>query len=113
METKLKILSEDEIQSNLKEVSGWKYQDNKISKEFDFDSFMDTIAFIIKLAPFSEANEHHPDIHIFYTKIRFDLQRFDVGGKVTDKDFLVAKQIEKLFRQYKGTEKIRNYSGLF
>jgi 4a-hydroxytetrahydrobiopterin dehydratase len=101
MKEDIKILSEEEIQEKLKDFPGWEYKDNKISKEFEFEAFMDCVAFIVKLAPFSEANDHHPDIHIFYKKILFELQRFDVGGKVTAMDFKVAEEIERLYKRYK------------
>ena len=93
------ILSEEEIQAKLKDVSGWQYADDKISKQFEFNDFMDGLNFINQLAPFFEENDHHPDITIMYNKIRFDLQRFDVGGKVTDRDFLVAAEIERQYAQ--------------
>ncbi len=60
---------------------------------------MDAVAFIVKLAPISEKHDHHPDIHIFYKKILFELQRFDIGGKVTDRDFFIASEIERLYNQ--------------
>ena len=53
--------------------------------------------FINKLAFFSEKINHHPDIHIYYTKIKFDLQSLDIGGKVTERDFTVAKKIEQIY----------------
>ncbi len=93
------ILSKEEIVENLKTLSGWEFKDEKISKQFAFKDFMDSLSFVNKLAPFCEANDHHPDVHILYSKVLFELQRFDVGGKVTDKDFLVARQIEKLYSQ--------------
>lgn len=99
MATKVKILNNIEINENLKDLPGWEYKDNKISKEFEFKDFMDSLVFVVRLAPFCEANDHHPDIHIFYSKILFELQRFDVGGKVTDKDFLVAHEIERLYSE--------------
>ena len=61
---------------------------------------MDCVAFVVKLAPFCEANDHHPDIHIYYTKMVFELQRFDVGGKVTDMDFKEAEYIEELYKEW-------------
>ena len=98
MRKDIHVLSEEEIKEKLKNFPGWEYHDNKISKEFNFKDFMDSLVFIIRLVPFCEANDHHPDVHIFYSKISFDLQRFDAGGKVTDMDFRVAGEIE---RQYK------------
>lgn len=93
------ILSEEQIQEELKTLQGWEYKEHKISKEFKFNDFMDVLNFVNSLAPFCEANDHHPDIHIFYSKVLFELQRFDVGGKVTDKDFLIAREIERLYSQ--------------
>ncbi len=92
------ILTEEEIQDQLKSFSGWKYKDSKISKEFQFKDFMGSLHFINSLAPFCEKIDHHPDVHIFYSKVLFELQRFDVGGKVTNKDFLVAGEIERLYK---------------
>ena len=46
------------------------------------------------MVPFFEIKDHHPDVHIFYNRIRFELSRYDVGGKVTDRDVEVAKKIE-------------------
>jgi len=71
----------------------------KISKEFKFEDFMGSLNFVNKLAPFCEREDHHPDIHIFYSKILFELQRFDIGGKITDKDFAVAQEIERLYNE--------------
>ena len=93
----IKVLSEDEIKKQLASLPGWGYHDNKISKEFKFKDFMGSLNFVNALAPFCESLDHHPDVHIFYNKVLFDLQRFDIGGKVTDKDFMVAKEIERLY----------------
>jgi 4a-hydroxytetrahydrobiopterin dehydratase len=97
MNEDLQILEEDEILERLKDLPGWEYKNNKIYKEFTFKTFMDAVAFIVKLAPISEKNDHHPDIHIFYKKILLELQRFDVGGKVTARDFFIASEIERLY----------------
>src|SRR3989338_11226640 len=98
---KANILSQKEIEEQLKNAPGWMYKDNKISKEFQFKDFMDSLNFVNQLAPFCENLDHHPDIHIFYSKILFELQRFDVGGKVTDMDFFIASEIERLYKENK------------
>lgn len=92
-----KILSNREINEELKRMPGWDFYENKIRKEFQFPDFMAAVEFVNRLAPFCEKQDHHPDIHIFYNKILFELQRYDVGGKVTDKDFLVARRIEEIY----------------
>lgn len=90
-------LSKEEIQEKLKQLPGWEYTDDKIKKEFKFNDFMDSLGFINKMAPFFEKMDHHPDTHIFYSKVLFELQRFDVGGKVTDRDFEIATEIERVY----------------
>lgn len=97
MEDDLRILTEAEIGERLKNFPGWTYRNNKISKEFQFDSFDQAVGFVAKLAPFCNKIDHHPDVHIYYKKIVFDLTRFSVGGKVTPRDFTVASEIERLF----------------
>lgn len=95
-----KILTEQEIQQQLQLLEGWTYKDNKISKQFEFNDFMDSLNFVNKLAPYCEQLDHHPDTHIFYNKILFELQRFDIGGKVTNKDFQIAEEVERLYKDF-------------
>ncbi len=95
---KPKILSQKEIVKELKKLKGWKFEDNKISKEFKFMDFVGSLSFINRMVAHFQEIDHHPDIHIFYSKVVFDLQRFDVGGKVTDKDIEVAYYIEKTYK---------------
>lgn len=96
----VKILTEGEIKERLKEFPGWNYGNNKISKEFVFKSFLDGLELVNKLAPYCEKIDHHPDIHISYKKIIFELCRYSIGGKVTDRDFLVAREIERLYEDF-------------
>jgi 4a-hydroxytetrahydrobiopterin dehydratase len=96
-EEDIKPLSEEEISQKLKNFPGWSFHDNKISKEFKFKDFIDSLGFINRLIPFCQAIDHHPDVHIYYSKVVFDLQRFSIGGKVTDRDFQVATEIERLY----------------
>ena len=92
-----KPLSKKDIEARLKGLTRWKYAKNKISRQFAFYDFKEALAFVNKLGAFSEKIDHHPDIHIFYNKILFELQRFDIGGKVTERDFTVAHEIERMY----------------
>ncbi len=101
MPKKIQILTKKEIKEALVDLPGWKYAKNKLNKEFEFDDFLGSFNFIKKLVPFFQKNDHHPDIQIKYSKVLFELQRFDVGGKVTDKDVTVAKKIQKLYTTHR------------
>ena len=94
---KPKVLKKTEIDKALKALPGWTYADNKISKEFKFLDFVGSLSFINRMVAFFQEMDHHPDVHIFYNKVKFDLQRFDSGAKVTDRDILVAKKIEEAY----------------
>lgn len=93
----LEPLSITEINEKLAQLPGWFFVNDKISKQFVFPSFKEAVEFVSHLALFCDKVDHHPDIHIYYKKIVFESQRFSVGGKVTERDFTVAKEIERLF----------------
>lgn len=101
----LNILTIEEIEKKLKDFPGWIFSGNKISKTFVFPSFKDAVKMIDRLKLFCDQIDHHPDIHILYKKIIFELSRFSVGGKVTERDFTVAKEIETLYSSFKMAQK--------
>jgi len=90
-------LSSEEIKKRLKSISGWIFEDNKISKEFKFDNFSDGLFLLTHLAPFCNYIDHHPDIKISYKTFIFELTEHSIGAKVTERDLQVAKKIEELF----------------
>lgn len=95
------ILSDKEVELEIKKIPNWILKNNKISKEFEFVSFPKGIQFISNLVSYFEEIDHHPDMQISYKKIVFELTRYDIGARLTDRDFIVAKEIEKRFKDYK------------
>lgn len=95
----LQPLDPDAIRKKLKNFPGWEYKDDKISKNFEFESFSNGIEFVCRLAPFCNNLDHHPDVYISYKKFTFYLTRFSIGGKVTERDFTIAEKIEELYRK--------------
>jgi 4a-hydroxytetrahydrobiopterin dehydratase len=89
-------LSAEQIEQQLRELPGWEYKDNAIRKLYRFKQFMDGIRFINEIAEFAESIDHHPDIHVNYTRVTFICSTHDQGG-VTEKDFRLANQIEHDF----------------
>lgn len=97
----VKILSLEEIQTELKKTLGWNYGDNKIAREFKFADFPAAVSFVDHLVSYFQTIDHHPDIHIYYNKVIFELTRYDIGGKVTDLDFIVAREINNNYNRIK------------
>ena len=88
-----KLLTGTEIKSSLKELNGWKHVGKFITKTYEFDHFMDAIAFVNEVAEAAEREDHHPDINIRYTTVRLSIQTHSEGG-VTRWDVGLAKAID-------------------
>lgn len=79
-------------------VKGWSLirdGEHKIRKQFKFDDFKGSMAFVNKVADIAEAEQHHPDIYIFYNKVQLDLFTHAVGG-LSENDFIMAAKIDQL-----------------
>jgi 4a-hydroxytetrahydrobiopterin dehydratase len=99
MDDDLKPLTSDAIKEKINNLPGWEFKDDKIFKEYEFHTFNEGLAFMNNLASFFNEHDHHPDMTIKYKKILFELSRFSIGGKVTDRDFTVARKIEEEYQQ--------------
>jgi len=88
-----KLLTDSEIKSRLKELDGWKHERKFITKTFEFDHFMDAIAFVNEVAEAAEREEHHPDMNIRYTTVKLSIQTHSEGG-VTEWDVDLARAID-------------------
>lgn len=89
-------LSDIEIQRALGGRPGWSRKGDTITRVYQFDTFPAGIAFLGQVAEAAEAQAHHPDIDIRYTKLTFSLSTHDAGG-ITDKDFTLAQAIDTLY----------------
>ena len=76
-------------------VNNWEIIDNKLFRRYEFNSFMDAIDFINKVAEIAEKMDHHPLIRNVYNSVEFELWSHD-QNKITDSDYSLAKEIEAL-----------------
>ncbi|MEK7249655.1 MAG: 4a-hydroxytetrahydrobiopterin dehydratase [Bacteroidota bacterium] len=88
-------LSEIEISSNLKSLSGWSIQNNKLHKEFKFKNFVEAFGFMSRAALIAEGMNHHPEWFNVWNKVIIDLTTHDVGG-ISNLDFEFVEKVEKL-----------------
>ncbi len=88
-------LNKNEVETRLKDMSGWKRDDDEIEKKFQFGDFAGAMAFVNGVAEAAEAADHHPDISIKYNKVKLTLSTHSEGG-VTEKDFALAQQIDAM-----------------
>lgn len=95
---KPKILTAKELRVILPRLAGWTLAQNKLSRTFEFQDFVASLCFVNSLVAYFETVDHHPDVTIAFGEVTFELTRYDVGGKVTDRDVEVAKKISSVYR---------------
>ncbi len=89
-------LSPEEISQHLQDLLDWKLVDNKIKKEFVFKDFVEAMEFVNQVAQVAEAEGHHPDIHIFYNQVNFELWTHAIEGLHLN-DFILAAKIDEIY----------------
>tara|TARA_B100001250_G_C19590150_1_gene696005 strand:+ start:571 stop:867 length:297 start_codon:yes stop_codon:yes gene_type:complete len=78
------LLSKKDIRSSLSNISGWVFEDNKIKRVIEFDTYMASIDLVKFIAKKAEKINHHPEIIVGYCKIQIELTSHDLGGVTTD-----------------------------
>lgn len=74
----------------------WQEEDDKLTRSFEFENFVEAFSFLTKVALEAEKAQHHPEITNVYNKVTLRLSTHDAGNKVTRKDRDLAQQIDKL-----------------
>ena len=92
----MSLLSNEQINDELIELNSWVFKNNAIKKSYSFDSYMDGIGFVIRLAEKAEEVNHHPDIQVGWCTVSVTFTSHDKGG-VTAACVGMAKATEKLF----------------
>lgn len=80
------ILSEQDVERQLKTLQGWALEGRAIRKQYTFNDFPGAVAFVNRLVPDAEAADHHPDIMINYRRVTLLYSTHSEGG-LTQKDF--------------------------
>jgi 4a-hydroxytetrahydrobiopterin dehydratase len=88
-------LSDSEIQSALRERSGWTVVNAKLHREFQFPDFVQAFGFMTRAALVAESMGHHPEWFNVYNRVVIDLTTHDAGG-ISAKDFELAAKLDAL-----------------
>ena len=74
----------------------WKEENNKLKRTFEFKDFSEAFAFMTRVALIAGQQNHHPWWSNVYNKVEMELNTHDAGDIVTEKDWKLAKAIDKL-----------------
>jgi 4a-hydroxytetrahydrobiopterin dehydratase len=68
----------------------------KIVRDIVFKDFVTAFGFMTKVAILAEKMNHHPEWSNVYNRVHIELTTHDAGNTVTEKDIVLATEIEKL-----------------
>jgi 4a-hydroxytetrahydrobiopterin dehydratase len=76
----------------------WTEQDNQLVRTFEFDDFNAAFTFMTRVALLADTMNHHPDWRNIYNKVEIRLTTRELGSIITDKDWELARRIDKLIK---------------
>lgn len=91
-----KPLSSAQIKQALVGLPGWTFRRDALTKTFIFGNFREAMSFLVRAAFEAEAMDHHPEWTNVYNRVAIRLNTHDAGGKVTAKDFALARRLQAL-----------------
>ena len=90
-------LSQDEIDTLLKQLDGWTLHDSRISKAFEFKDHYQTMSFVNAVAWISHRENHHPDMSVSYRRCRLEYSTHALNG-LSENDFICAAKVDALVK---------------
>lgn len=90
-----KKMTVEEIEAALVNVTGWKADNERLTRRFVFENFAESLAFVNKVGEAAETLDHHPDIKMGWGYAEIETTTHDRGG-ITSKDFELAAKIDDL-----------------
>ncbi len=94
-----RALTGAQIVTRLANAPGWKLTgdgaDVAIEKTFTFGNYYETISFVNAVAFVANAQDHHPDLSVHYSRCVDRFNTHDVKG-LSETDFECASQIDAL-----------------
>ncbi len=92
-------LSAVEVEALRGEVPAWSVvaaeAHLELRRTLKFADFAALMAFVNKLATLAEAEDHHPDFSVHYSRLDLVLWTHDAGG-LTKNDFILAAKLDAL-----------------
>jgi 4a-hydroxytetrahydrobiopterin dehydratase len=78
----------------------WQKKNSSLYRKFEFKNFNQTFAFMQSVAETANNLDHHPRWCNNYNKVEIWLNTHSTGGIITDKDYNLAKAIDKIYQNH-------------
>ncbi len=79
----------------------WKENKNALEADFECRDFTQAFAFMTEVAFAAEKLNHHPNWTNIWNRVEIRLSTHDAGDIVTEKDYTLARVIDRIFMKYK------------
>jgi 4a-hydroxytetrahydrobiopterin dehydratase len=90
-------LTREQIQPMAAQLSDWQVEDDrKLIKSFKVKNWLEAVAFVNRITPVAEAENHHPDLYVRWGEVRVYLWTHKING-LTESDFYMAAKIDRAF----------------
>lgn len=87
------VLSANEIENRL--PTGWTPDGDEIARTYEFDDYLEGVAFASEVGELAEEAFHHPEIRIRYGEVEVRFTSHEAGG-VTEDDVDLADRCNDL-----------------
>ncbi len=87
------VLADDEIEDRAPDE--WNQEGDEIVRIYEFDEYLDGVAFASEVAELADEEVHHPEIRIRYDEVEVRLTSHEEGG-VTEQDIEMADRFNDL-----------------
>ena len=91
-------LQGDEISRYQEQLaSDWQVVDvHHLLKDYNFENFVEALAFTNKVGEVAEAEGHHPDIYLAWGKVGIKIWTHKIDG-LSVSDFILAAKIDRIY----------------
>ena len=91
----MSLAKKNNIEDYLSQNKEWKYENNCISRNFSFNTYMDSINFVVSLAEIAEQQNHHPDLTFGWGYCKVKISTHAIKG-LAESDFILAAKIDEI-----------------
>ena len=88
------VLTEEQLQQELKTLPGWEIRDGWLRRQYKTPGFPHTIMLVNTIGYLAEAAWHHPDLSVGFAHVTVKLQTHRVRA-VTPNDIALARKIHE------------------
>jgi 4a-hydroxytetrahydrobiopterin dehydratase len=96
-------LSPQEIEQRLTELPGWQADGDLLTRTYHFAGHPPAAAMVVHVSQIQEELGHHAEQTLGYNTLNLAVNTHTAGGKITDKDFALARRVEDIARAHEAS----------